>query len=312
MSQGPEVETPPCLTFRQRDKCPACGADKARVLWSGRFDDPQVCTDLARYHYSGDWQSGLGAAPFEMCLCPECGMKWHRYVLDHSGLFVLYAKWADAEQARRFEAENAPDKHDKRAQLAQMAKLVLRLEHLAGEPPRSLRLLDFGCGDGALLRVAKAFAADATGVDMSASRSQAARNEGLVIHPDLDALDAADPPPFDAIVLSQVLEHLSDPAPLLESLRARLRPGGILFVAVPDTSGVEVPRDFHQFTLVQPLEHVNAFTPASLRAFGIRHGFTPVRRPSAFLTTRVAGVLRAAANWIWQPKTTDVFFRRTG
>ena len=312
MSQGPDGATPPFLTFRRRDTCPACGADEARPLWSGRFDDPQIRAQLARYHYSGDWQGRLGAAPFEMCLCPGCGMKWHRYVFDQEGVFLLYTEWADAEQARRFEAENAPDKHDRRAQSAQMAKLVLRLEHLAGGHNRPLRLLDFGCGDGALLRVAKALAADATGVDMSASRAQAARSEGLVIHPDLDALDATAPAPFDAIVLSQVLEHLSDPAALVKSLRARLRPGGILFVAVPDTGGVEVPRDFHQFTLVQPLEHVNAFTPASLRAFGIRHGFSPVRRPSAFFTTRAAGVLRAAANWIWQPKTTDVFFRHEG
>lgn len=280
-----------------------------KSVWSGQFDDPQIRDYIARYQYSGDWQEGLGDAAFDLQRCTSCGMKWHRHVLDENGLFTLYANWADAEQARRFEAAHAPDKHDKTAQLAQMAKLVLRLRHLVGDGAGSPRLLDFGCGDGALLRVARTFGMAPIGVDMSASRSEDARREGLVILPDLDALSGSDPAPFDAIVLSQVLEHLSDPAALLDSLRARLKPGGVLFVAVPNTDGVEVPRDFHQFTLVQPVEHINAFTPASLRAIMARHGFTPVRRPSAFVTTTARGVLRAAMNWIWQPRTTDAFFR---
>lgn len=297
------------LTFRERPLCPCCGSGNSQALWAGRFDEPGIAAFLTQYHYSGDWQSGLGNAPFELLKCNDCGMKWHRHVLDDAGLYTLYAKWADAEQARRFEAAHAPDKHDKAAQRAQMAKLILRLQHLTAQHGSPPRLLDFGCGDGDLLRVARSFGLEATGVDMSASRSEAARREGLTIYPDLETLSEADPTPFDAIVMSQVLEHLDEPNALLASLRARLKPGGILFVAVPNTEGVGIPQDFHQFTLVQPVEHINAFTPASLRTIVARHGFRPVRRPSAFLTTRAGGVLRSAMNWIWQPRTTDVFFR---
>ncbi len=297
------------LTFRQRDTCPACGSNDSRAIWSGNFDDPQIRTNLAQYHYSGDWEAGLNGAAFELMKCRSCNMKWHRHILDDEGLYTLYGEWADAGQARRFEAAHAPDKHDRTAQLAQMAKLILRLRHLTGNDRAAPRLMDFGCGDGDLLRVARTFGMNATGVDMSASRSEAARREGLVIHPDLETLDKTEQAPFDAIVMSQVLEHLAEPDAFLGSMRARLRPGGILFVAVPDTEGVEVPRNFHEFTLVQPVEHINAFTPSSLRAIAARHGLTPVRRPSAFLTTRAGGVLRSAVNWVWQPKTTDVFFR---
>lgn len=49
----------------------------------------------------------------------------------------------------------------------------------------------------------------------------------------------------------------------------------------------------------------------SLRDLAQRVGVTPVRRPSAFVTTRPRDVLRGAINWIYQPKTTDVFFKRT-
>jgi len=55
---------------------------------------------------------------------------------------------------------------------------------------------------------------------------------------------------------------------------------------------------------------LNAFTPDSLRDLARRAGFIPVRRPSAFVTTRARDVLRAAMNWIYQPKTTDIFLKR--
>jgi 2-polyprenyl-3-methyl-5-hydroxy-6-metoxy-1,4-benzoquinol methylase len=298
------------LDFQTRTHCPACKGQLYKKLWSGRFDDQDIAQNIDLYHYSGDWRAALGAAPFALVQCQACRLKYHRYIIDNASLSTVYGQWADAEQARRFEAAHVADKGDRWAYHTKLAKLVLRLQRLIGRDTEAPRILDFGCGDGALLRMARGFGFDATGIDVSASRSDQARNDGYHIHPDLEALDAADPAPFDAIVLSQVLEHVADPLGLLESLEARLTPEGVLFVAVPDTTGVELPRNFHEFTLVQPIEHINAFTPDSLRDLARRVGFAPVRRPSAFVTTRARDVLRAAGNWVYQPKTTDVFFKR--
>jgi 2-polyprenyl-3-methyl-5-hydroxy-6-metoxy-1,4-benzoquinol methylase len=262
------------------------------------------------YHYSADWREGLGDAPFELLGCANCDMKYHRYVIDSEAVSTVYGSWADAMQARRFEAAHVADKVDRTAYHTRLAKLVLRLRHLAKGDSAAPRLLDFGCGDGAVLRMARAFGFEAAGIDVSASRSGAARNDGYAIHADFEALDDASPAPFDAIVLSQVLEHVAAPLDLLQALRKRLSEDGVIFVAVPDTSGVAEPHDFHQFTLVQPIEHINAFTPATLRAMARRSGLTPVRRPSAFVTTRARDVMRSAANYLYQPRTTDVFFKR--
>ena len=236
-------------------------------------------------------------------------MHWHRRVIGDASVATVYGAWADAEQARRFEQAHVAGKHDRRAVRVQMAKLALRLERLADQGARPLRLLDFGCGDGLFLGVAKAMGADATGIDVSASRTHAARSDGLRILPDLATLDGEGGAPLDAVVLSQVLEHVADPLALLRALRRRLRDGGILFVAVPNAHGVSIPRNFHEFTLVQPIEHMNAFSPATLRNIGRRAGFVPLRRPSAFVTTRARDLARGAANWFWQPRNTDVFFR---
>lgn len=311
MKQGENIAAK--IEFQQRPSCPACGSTKSRTVWSGQFADPEVEGFLALYHYSGDWKSGLDGQGFSLEQCSNCTMKWHSRVIDDASVATVYGQWADADQARHFEAAHVRDKADKTAQMAQMVKLVLRLRHLAGRGTEGLHILDFGCGDGLLLRVAQMLGAEAVGVDVSASRSESARRDGIRIFPDLDSLDRETKArKLDAIVLSQVLEHVAEPLGLLQALHARLRPGGVLFVAVPNTTGVTAPRDFHEFTLVQPVEHMNAFTPTSLRDLGRRAGFIPVRRPSAFFTTEARGALRAAANWIWQPKTTDVFFRAGG
>ncbi|MFG6661012.1 class I SAM-dependent methyltransferase [Sulfitobacter sp. 915] len=294
----------------ERPDCPVCGKLAARNIWSGQLDDPSVLSWLEKYYYSGPWREQIAGQEFSLVQCVQCGMHWHRNVISDTSVATVYGIWADAEQARRFEEVHVPSKHDQRALRVQMAKLALRLEHLAKQNGRPLQLLDFGCGDGVFLSVAKALGADAMGIDVSASRTQGARSTGLTVLPDLAALDAQSQDPLDAVVLSQVLEHVSDPLALLRALHGRLREGGILFVAVPNAHGVSVPQNFHQFTLVQPIEHMNAFSPATLRLIGQKAGFTPVRRPSAFVTTKSREVLRAAANWVWQPQNTDVFFRK--
>jgi SAM-dependent methyltransferase len=65
----------------------------------------------------------------------------------------------------------------------------------------------------------------------------------------------------DLIIMSQILEHLRDPVAVLEKLRAKLAPGGLLLVETPSRAGLDyrifrqrywggyhLPRHFHLFT----------------------------------------------------------------
>jgi 2-polyprenyl-3-methyl-5-hydroxy-6-metoxy-1,4-benzoquinol methylase len=67
-------------------------------------------------------------------------------------------------------------------------------------------------------------------------------------------------PGFDAIVFSEVLEHLEHPGRALDAIRALLRPGGRLYINVPINS----PAPDHLFLLRSPEEAV---------AFVEKHGF---------------------------------------
>ena len=300
------------LDFVTRATCPSCGSAGAKSLWSGRFSDPAVASHLAQFHYSADLSAELGDQPFDLVCCSACGLSYHRLILSEEGLATLYGRWIDPAQVTQFEATHTAKRADPFAQGVQRLKTLLRLRHLVRDrvaQAAPIRLMDFGCGDGEMLAAAKVLGMEAIGIDISATRALAARVAGALVLPDLATFDAKGGGKVHAVVLSQVLEHVSDPVGLLRAIAPRMVPGGVLFVAVPNCSGLTVPRDFDGFHRLQPLEHINAFTPRTLRETVARAGFHPLRRPMASLDTRPLGVLRALANLVYQPATTDQFFR---
>ncbi len=100
------------------------------------------------------------------------------------------------------------------------------------------RVLDIGCGRGALVRLMRADGLDAFGVDRGPEQVRLARASGLdrVVEGDLhDHLDAT-AGGWDAIVATDVLEHLStdDLLRTFEDVRRALRPGGVFVARVPN------------------------------------------------------------------------------
>jgi SAM-dependent methyltransferase len=115
------------------------------------------------------------------------------------------------------------------------------------ELPPGSRVLDVGCGSGRHVSAAYLLPRTVTvGVDPAAPELAAAR-ERLKLHDRLGAhgggrwyLCAADgrrlpfaAEAFDAVVCSEVLEHLSAPAPAVVEMMRVLKPGGQFVVSVP-------------------------------------------------------------------------------
>jgi len=85
----------------------------------------------------------------------------------------------------------------------------------------SARVLDIGCGDGALLAyLAREKGVDARGVELSQSGVNACVTQGLsVIQGDADSdLDAYPTGAFDVVVLSQTLQATRQPRRVIETL----------------------------------------------------------------------------------------------
>ena len=99
------------------------------------------------------------------------------------------------------------------------------------------RLLDVGCGHGLLLDEARLLGWEVEGVEVCETAAAYARGTlGLKVHEAaLEDLDLGGER-FDAVLLADVVEHLSDPVSALRRCRRLLKPGGVLCVVTPDPS----------------------------------------------------------------------------
>jgi SAM-dependent methyltransferase len=132
---------------------------------------------------------------------------------------------------------------------------------------RRLRsVADIGCGDAARLFQMRKTVPDVecVGLDLQFSQEllDRAKAERISLiegtESDLSGLrDGA----FDFMIMSQILEHLRDPISMLEKLRTKLSPEGLLLVETPHRGGLDyrlfrkrywggyhLPRHFHLFT----------------------------------------------------------------
>ncbi len=116
-------------------------------------------------------------------------------------------------------------------------RLLWLRDHLRRED----RAVEFGCGTGRLITLPlRAWGYDVTGVDLDDESIEHGR--GLLREAGLEteALQAVDlkelPGPFDAVIASEILEHLDDDElrDSLELIRERLVPGGRLLVTTPN------------------------------------------------------------------------------
>lgn len=126
------------------------------------------------------------------------------------------------------------------AMLALAPPLRKKLDFYGRHIPRSMcapgtRLLDVGCGSGAFLLRAREMGIQAFGCEPDPQAVEACRSQGLhVLQGDVFDLGLDDAGPFDIVTLNHVIEHVYRPRELLERVHALLKPGGILWIGLPN------------------------------------------------------------------------------
>jgi 2-polyprenyl-3-methyl-5-hydroxy-6-metoxy-1,4-benzoquinol methylase len=99
-------------------------------------------------------------------------------------------------------------------------------------------ILDIGCGVGFALDAAKRAGLKTYGLELSSTAAMAAAERGHIIFPVLlENLAPEWEGKFDLISLNQVLEHVPDPAGLVQQCVRFLSPRGAIAIAVPSATG---------------------------------------------------------------------------
>ncbi len=194
---------------------------------------------------------------FAVVRSPGCGLEWQRPFPSEARLRELYAgdyfeRWGGRDAAAY-----------ERVRAMKHATHAAFLREIAGLR-RGGRLLDVGCATGFLLEVAQQQGFEPFGLDPNPEAVRLA-SQGFGERVQQGELDAAVFPgiSFDVVTLIDVLEHVPDPALLLETVYSRLAPGGVLAAVLPNAASFVRKLLGARWPHYAP-EHLFFWTPAAL------------------------------------------------
>jgi len=134
-------------------------------------------------------------------------------------------------------------------------------------------LMDYGCGAGAFAAQMRERGWNAIGMDFSPHAAAAARAEyGLTVIEGTLPHPAVARASLDAITLRMVLEHVHDPHGLLAAARDVVRPGGWVYICVPNLAAWGFRAFAGAWFPLRLPWHLLHFTPDTLRAAVERAG----------------------------------------
>jgi CMP-N-acetylneuraminic acid synthetase/2-polyprenyl-3-methyl-5-hydroxy-6-metoxy-1,4-benzoquinol methylase len=219
--------------------CPTCGSD-------------QPAPELDKDH-------------MHIVRCTACDLVYVSPTFDETHYKTVYRSAEYQDIVRDLGIKS----HEYRVQRFGRERIRIMSEHLHTPHPR---MLDVGCSTGFVVEAARDAGWDAIGLDLNPSAVEYGCSRALdlrnVALEDAGFGDAS----FDALSLFDVLEHLHDPVRTLRACTRLLRPGGILFLYVPNydsASRLLMGRDAH---FIWPTHHLNYYTPVTLRDLLRREG----------------------------------------
>ncbi len=219
------------------------------------------------------------AGSFRICQCLECGLLYQNPRPAVSSFQSIYpSSYVPYQPATTIARPILRE-------LTRTSDLIGRLQPAGG------RLLDIGCGSGAFLQTFRQQRPgwEVQGIEPDAHAAALVRQQQLAVQE--CRLEDADlqPASWDAVTMWNVLEHLPDPQAMVQRVRQLLRPGGLLYLAVPlcDSwdarlfgrywQGWDLPRHFVLFsraTLWRLLAQTGFVSVATACLNGVEYCFT--------------------------------------
>lgn len=238
------------------DACPACqGTAATQVGRPATGFDTAINGRLFRQ------------PPYVVRHCDACGLYFKSATLSAVELSAYYAM-----------LDSAPFEYD-----GQFPTDRLLLERLAALPERS-EVLDFGCSSGRILK-SQVARLRCVGVEPNEPAAAVARSRGIAITSETELWRS--PQTFDAILLTDVYEHLTDPVPLAERLAGRLAVGGWLAIITGNADAITDRDRLAEFWYFRLPGHVLMVSERHLHWLAARLQLTlaEVHRCSHYATT---------------------------
>lgn len=239
---------------------------------------------------------------YELVICDSCGAGYAQDIPPQTVFDRYYTEMSKYEYIDRAGVQTDSELQRFREEVDLVESYLTNTD----------RILDIGCSTGGLLAEFKRRGfSNLIGVDPSPACAKFTEElYSITAKPaTISTLDRLNEQ-VDIAFLTGVLEHLRDLDSSLNSVKSCLKPGGLIFLIVPDATRYD--RHFSAPFQFFSMEHINYFSPLSLSNLMARHGFSTV------FTERLTLQLTAYANepsigglfrWDAEPKDSSSFVR---
>jgi SAM-dependent methyltransferase len=253
--------------FSVVDRCWICGGAALSALHGARFE-------LSEYARQDPPLAEYSGARVDIVECRDCGFAQPSALPALPSFFdrMYDQRWSDDWIAAEHRAGYKDAIFDDI-----LAALARRL------PNGRRRLLDVGAHAGRFIAVARRAGWQAEGLELNPKTAAfAAAATGAPVHRgNVHTFDAN--AAFDAVTLTDVLEHIPQPRDVLRRVARYLAPGGWIAVKVPsgpaqrfkERARARLQRGY-EARLADNLVHVNHFSPSSLRRALEQEGFRDI------------------------------------
>jgi SAM-dependent methyltransferase len=202
--------------------------------------------------------------PWSYLQCPACGLVLLHPVPDEKALRSYY----NDDYQVNFDSYFKGVRRRSRTILQELAKQF----------PNRGRLLEVGCSYGGFIDEARRDGWDVTGIELSESAAQYAREHldlrvfSGSLHDHVQQLGE----PYQAVALFHVIEHVPNPVQLLEMCRRFIKPKGLLVLKTPNVTSLIARLTGASWQWVSPPAHLYLYSPKTLCLLLEKSGYQPL------------------------------------
>ncbi len=228
--------------------CPLCAGLAGTPAWT-------VTSEAVRSRLGGVWGAEFSeeefplppGARFVLYECGTCGLQFFVPALSGDAAFYRQLMATVPYEPSRWE-------------FGQVAREVRATDQVA----------DFGCGDGAFLRLLKPIVRQVVGVDHNLDAIRRLRRAGVTGEAaSFSEFAERHPGDFDVACAFHAIEHLAEINQFMRAITRCVRPGGRIFLSVPNRR--RFAREDAE-PLDCPPHHVSRWDPAQWRVLADRFG----------------------------------------
>lgn len=181
--------------------------------------------------------------------------------------------------------------------LNQKAALII------SETVKQGKVLDLGAGIGAFLNTMKDKGWEISGIEPDEGARQQAKNLFNIQLEETDSLDRFSESSFDAITLWHVMEHVHQLHDYVERLKGLLKPGGKIFIAVPNYQSLDSSVYKLYWAAYDVPRHLYHFTPKTIQVLMEKHGLKVISKKPMWFDSFYISLLSSKykngkTNWI--------------